>query len=92
MQDPQAENGLATLLRGLRAACPAVTPGGHADWPTADSAYDDLVSTGGLTDVGCEVGNGYLLLGQLVTLHRANPDANFHVASGDGDGYSGCTP
>ncbi|MEU6139824.1 hypothetical protein ABZ848_05605 [Streptomyces sp. NPDC047081] len=90
VQDTQAQDGLATLLRGLRAVCPAVAPEGQADWKVAESAYYALSSSGGLADTGCEEGNGYLLLEQLVTLHREHPDARFHVATGDNGTFGRC--
>ncbi|WP_043666358.1 hypothetical protein [Streptomyces xylophagus] len=90
IQDEQAQDGLAVLLRGLRAACPAITPDGAADWNSAQDAYDALSAAGGVTGEGCEGQNGYLLLEELVTLHRAHPNANFQIATGETGPYSGC--
>jgi hypothetical protein len=90
IQDPAAQDGLAVLLRGLRAACPAVTSDGQAAWDIAEDAYDELASSGGAADDGCHAGIGYLLLQRLVTLHRTYPDANFHVAMDGSTDYGGC--
>jgi hypothetical protein len=90
IQDEQAQDGLAVLLRGLRAACPAITAAGAADWNSAQDAYDALSAAGGVTGEGCEERNGYLLLEELVTLHRAHPNANFQIATGETGSYSGC--
>ncbi|WAZ26695.1 hypothetical protein STRCI_008311 [Streptomyces cinnabarinus] len=92
MQDSEAQDSLATLLRGLRAACPAVSPSGRADWPGAEGAYNDLAAAGGLAGADCEVSNGYLLLEQLVTAYRSSPGADFYVETGTDGSYSGCAP
>jgi hypothetical protein len=90
VQSAQAQDGLATLLRGLRAACPAVTPDGHAAWDVAEKAYDELSPSGGGADTDCEAGIGYELLRALVILHRTYPDAKFHVAMDESTAYGGC--
>jgi hypothetical protein len=88
--DSGAQGDLAVLLQGLRAACPAVTPDGRAGWGVAEDAYNALSSSGGMPNASCYERNGYVLLSELVRLHRANPTANLYVGSGTGGGYAGC--
>jgi hypothetical protein len=77
---PDAPDSLSELVRGVQAACNAVTGAGASaaeDWSTASQAYADLAGM----SMPCEEAAALDLLGRLVQAHQEDPEAQIEIAS-----------